>query len=95
MKVKEILSLLPKYPDGSAYDVTFVKKESEHTRLNWSRIDTYNQRTGKNEFSDELLNAEIESIEAGRVRPGGHFNPELHIYVILPENTQGGDGNES
>jgi hypothetical protein len=71
LKVKEILSILPRYSDNSGYDVKFVKVDPKHARFNWESM----------RFSDDLLESEIESIQAGRTRIGGHYDEDLHVYI--------------
>jgi len=81
MKVKDILYALPRHTDASGYDVSFVKVDENERKVHWQKIDTYNYVLGREELDILLLDAAVVSIESGRLRPGGHVNEELHVYV--------------
>jgi len=75
MKIKEIEPYLPKYSDGSGYDVDIRYNTSEHGGP-WCKRDSYHPSTkpGQRELT-------IKSIEAGCPGFGGSYDDTLTIYV--------------
>ncbi|MEI6296189.1 MAG: hypothetical protein WCO84_00905 [bacterium] len=86
MKVKEILSILPKWDlekDGcEGYIVNFVNTKNIP---NWrdEQIEIYDYKIGKQILKNNLLNSEIIQVASGRSLVGGEYDNTLTIYVRL------------
>lgn len=83
MIVKDLLPVLPRYSGDYGFNVNFVEVNDKHSKFLWSSINKYDSETGKELPTDKLLNTKVVSIEAGRPRPGGHFDEQLQVYVEL------------
>jgi hypothetical protein len=83
MKVKDILYALPKFSYSTLYNVNFIKVEKDKSNTFWQDIQTFNFETGKQNFSIELLNAEVELIIAGRYLSGGSYDDRLQLYINM------------
>lgn len=75
MKVKEIEPYLPKYSDGSGYDVD-IRYNTSKSGGPWCKRDSYHPSTkpGQRDLT-------IKSIQAGCIGFGGNYDDTLTIYV--------------
>lgn len=76
MKIKDIEQFLPKYSDGSGFDVQIVYNTDKYGRYAWCEHDLYRPKTKPDQR--ELT---IKALEPGIGRFGGNYDDTFAIIV--------------
>lgn len=97
MTVRDLLPVLPRYPDDSGYDVQILYRDKhfwyEDFRRPNSNVDIANHRINLPydcpfKTIDDILDAWVIRLEAGRPLAGGHWSDALAVYVLPPDRKE-------